>query len=59
LTAGLLERSGKLRAAVQGVCAFASLDLNEHPDKLKALSGCEALQGVPLGLYAKARATLL
>ena len=54
-----LLRSGKLGPPLQSVRALAGLNLNEDAGQREALSHCEALKGLLLGLKAKARAALL
>jgi hypothetical protein len=47
-TAGVLERGGELRAAVEGVRALACLDLDELAGDVEALGGSKARDGLAL-----------
>ena len=57
--AGLRQRRGELRPAVQGVGALAGLDLDKLADHLATLGGSEPGNGIALGFDAQAALTLL
>jgi hypothetical protein len=47
------ERSGELRASLQGITTLARLYLNKHADQPKAFSLSETVQRVLLRFQAK------
>jgi hypothetical protein len=52
------ESGLELRAAVEGIGAFAGLDLNELPDQLQSLGFREPAERLTLGFNAEPGASL-
>ena len=57
--AGLGERGGELRAALDRIRAFAGFDLDEFADDLVTLGGAEPGDRGALGIDSETRAALL